>query len=124
MSTAAIVTIIGVALLFGAIALYLAAIAYTLYKVNFTLGTVLIGVRAIAFQTEPVEQVVGGIAGDVAAIQEALEGLVAALPKPGRTRTPAPRTAPIATRSTSSARPAATRGSGRAAGRARPLGGR
>lgn len=91
--------IIGVAILFGAIALYLIGIAYTLHKVNFALGTVLIGVRAIAYQTEPVEQVVGGIASDVSAIEKALQDLLSMIP--GNARLPAPR--PAAT-----GRPAAT----------------
>jgi len=78
MSAAAIVTLIGVGLLAGALVAYLSAIAYHLSKVNFTLGTVLIGVRAIARQTQPVRSVVDAIASDVAAIDTALGELVAA----------------------------------------------
>lgn len=55
---------------------YLIAVAYVLTKVSFTLGTVIIGVRSIAQQTEPVEEVVAGIAADVGAIQAALRGLL------------------------------------------------
>ena len=77
MNSAAVVTLIGVAIIVGALAVYLTIIALTLRKVSFHLGTVLIGVRAIANQTEPVGEVVGAIAADIDAIQKALEGLVA-----------------------------------------------
>ncbi len=85
MSAAAITTLVGVGLLAGALVLYLSIVAYHLSKVNFALGTVVIGVRAIANQTQPVEAVVGSIAGDVAAIDDALKALVvlATTPKPG-----------------------------------------
>ena len=77
MSAAAIVTLVGVAVLAGALAVYLFVIAMILKKVSFTLGTVLVGVRAIAHQTEPVNEVVGAIYEDLNAIDEALAGLVA-----------------------------------------------
>lgn len=64
-----------------ALAGYLITVAYILNKVTFKLGTILIGVRSIAEQTEPVEEVVTGIAEDVAAIEAALAGL---LPDSGR----------------------------------------
>ncbi len=59
-----------------ALAGYLITVAYVLNKVTFTLGTILIGVRSIAEQTEPVEEVVTGIASDVASIQAALSSLL------------------------------------------------
>lgn len=71
-----IVTLIGVALLVGALVLYLTLIAYHLTKVVFTLGTVVIGVRAIENQTRALDGVVGNIAGEVTAIDDALRGLV------------------------------------------------
>lgn len=77
MPTVAIVTLVLVFVLVAALALYLTVIAYCLYRVTFCLGTVLIGVRAIAYQTEPVGTVVSGIADDVIAIQSALQGLLA-----------------------------------------------
>lgn len=70
------VTLILVAVLVVAIASYLAVIAFLLQKASFTLGTVLIGVRAIAFATEPVGPVVAGIGDDIGAIERALGGLV------------------------------------------------
>jgi uncharacterized protein YoxC len=85
MSGASVVTLIGVGVVVVALAAYLATIAYLLKKVNFTLGTVLIGVRSIANQTEPVGAVVDDIVDDVVAIQRALEGLLARARQPART---------------------------------------
>ncbi|MBA2437173.1 MAG: hypothetical protein H0V52_02335, partial [Acidimicrobiia bacterium] len=51
MGAATIVTLIGVFLVVAALAGYLITIAATLRDVSFTLGTVIIGVRAIANQT-------------------------------------------------------------------------
>ena len=70
-----IVTLIGVALIVGALAAYLIIIAYSLYKVSFTLGTVLIGVRAIAARCEPLREVLGSIGNDVAAVEQAMARL-------------------------------------------------
>lgn len=77
MSAASIVTIIGVGVVAGALVVYLTIIAVLLRNVSFTLGTVLIGVRAIANQTQPVGEVVNGIVEDVNAIQRDLNGLLA-----------------------------------------------
>ncbi len=77
-------------LVVAALAGYLITVAYLLNKVTFTLGTILIGVRSIADQTEPVEEVVAGIAGDVAAIQAALASLLPA-PSKGVRRSLQPR---------------------------------
>lgn len=68
--------LVGTGLMVLAVASYLVYIVYILQDVSFTLGTVLIGVRAIANQVEPVDQVVGGIAANVSAIDEALGGLL------------------------------------------------
>ena len=82
MPLAAIVTLVLVFVAVSAIALYLIIVAYTLNNVSFTLGTILIGVRSIAYQTEPVGDVLGGIAGDVKAIDGALGDLVAGAGRP------------------------------------------
>jgi len=74
--SATIGTLIVVAVIVAALALYLIAIAVTLTRVSFILGTVLIGVRAIANQTAPVGSVIRDIYGDVSAIQGALDGLL------------------------------------------------
>lgn len=72
-----VVTLIGVAIIVAALAAYLILIAYSLYKVSFTLGTVLIGVRAIAARCEPLREVIGSIGNDVASVEQAMAGLAA-----------------------------------------------
>ena len=76
MGLATIVTLIGVAIIVAALAFYLITIAATLKHVSFTVGTVLIGVRAIAAQCQPLQPVIRDIANDVAAIDDDLEALV------------------------------------------------
>jgi len=82
MRAEAVVTLIGVFLIVVALVLYLSIIAASLSKTQFALGTVVIGVRAIANQTQPLEGVVGSIARDVSAIDEALKDLVEAATAP------------------------------------------
>ncbi len=77
MGAATIVTLIGVFLVVAALAGYLITIAVTLRDVSFTVGTVLIGVRAIANQTAPLRGVVNDILGDVVAMDTAFKGLLA-----------------------------------------------
>jgi len=86
MGLATIVTLIGVAVIVAALAFYLITIASTLKHVSFTVGTVLIGVRAIAAQCQPLQPVIRDIANDVAAIDEDLEAL--ATGGEGRKKTP------------------------------------
>jgi len=71
------VTLLGVAIITAAIALYLIVISYTLNHVSFTLGTVLIGVKSIVAQTDPVPKYVGIIVNDVVAIDQAAKQLLA-----------------------------------------------
>lgn len=71
-----IVTLVGVAIIVAALAFYLITIAYTLRHVSFTVGTVLIGVRAIAQQCQPLAPVIRDIAGDVAGIDNDLQSLL------------------------------------------------
>ncbi len=77
MPAAGIVTLIGVALTVGALAFYLIRIALALKEVNFTLGTVIAGVRAIELATRPITPVLTSIATDLLATQKALEDLLA-----------------------------------------------
>jgi hypothetical protein len=76
MGAATIVTLIGVAIIVAAIALYLINICLILNHVSFTVGTVIIGVKAIAQACEPLAPVIRDIANNVAAIDEDLEALV------------------------------------------------
>jgi hypothetical protein len=76
MGAATVVTLLGVFVAVAAVALYLIVIAFTLNKVSFTVGTVLIGVRSIASQCEPLNGVISDIVKDIAAIERALGNLV------------------------------------------------
>ncbi len=69
-------TLVGVFVIVAALAIYLITIATILKHVSFTVGTVLIGVRAIANQTAPLGPVVRDILGDVRAIEDDLESLL------------------------------------------------
>ncbi len=59
------------------IALYLIAVTWTLRRVSFNVGTVLVGVRAICAQVRPVPKYVGIIMNDVMAIDQAAHQLLA-----------------------------------------------
>lgn len=82
---ATIGTLIGVAVIVAALALYLITISAILRQVSFNVGTVLIGVRAIANQTAPLGPVIRDITADVRAIESDLEGLIGKRPA-SRTR--------------------------------------
>lgn len=76
MGPATVVTLIGVFVVVAALAVYLIVIALTLRDVSFTLGTILIGVRAIQRQTDPVPTYIGTILSDVVAIDQAAKQLL------------------------------------------------
>jgi hypothetical protein len=76
MGAATFVTLGIVFLIVAVLAAYLITIAYTLYRVSFNLGTVLIGVRAIVAQVTPVPKYVGIILNDVMAIDQAAQQLL------------------------------------------------
>jgi len=73
-ATVALLVIVGV--IVAAIALHLIIIAASLRKITTTLGSLKGGVQAIKGQSDPIGAVVGGLAGDVAAIDDDLEGLL------------------------------------------------
>lgn len=77
MGAETVVTLIGVFLVVAALAIYLIIIAATLRDVSFTLGTIIIGVRSIVHQTDPVPNYVGTILSDVVAIDQAAQQLLA-----------------------------------------------
>lgn len=77
MGLATILTLVGVAIIVAALALYLIMISWILNRVSFRLGTVLIGVRAIVHQVEDVPRYVGIILNDVMAIDQAAQQLLA-----------------------------------------------
>jgi hypothetical protein len=84
MPAAGVVTLILVLVTVAALAAYLLRVALVLKRVNFTLGTVIAGVRAIELATRPITPILGSIAGDLAATQKALEDLLAS--KAGRSK--------------------------------------
>lgn len=76
MGAATVVTLLGVGIIVAAIALYLINICLILNHVSFTVGTVIIGVNAIAQACAPLAEVVRDIKNNVSAIDEDLEALV------------------------------------------------
>lgn len=81
--------VISLALVLATVAVLAASlirVALVLKHVNFTLGTVIAGVRAIELATRPINPVLGDIAGDLAATQQALDGLLAS--KSGQAQKP------------------------------------
>jgi len=78
MPAAGVVTLILVLVTVAALAAALVRVALLLKHVNFTLGTVIAGVRAVELATRPINPVLGDIAGDLAATQGALDNLLAA----------------------------------------------
>ncbi len=79
-----IVFLVGVALTVLTLAAYLIRVAMILVHVNFTLGTIIAGVRAIATQVEPLNPVITEINGELTGLAKDLEDLVG---RSGRQRT-------------------------------------
>jgi len=82
MPAAGVVTLVPVLVTVAALAAYLIRVALVLKHVNFTLGTVIAGVRAIELATRPITPVLESIAGDLGATQKALEDLLAVKSRP------------------------------------------
>lgn len=76
MEAAGIVTLVAIGLTVAALAYYLLHVLYLLRRTSFTLGTIIAGLRAIAFQTRPVGEVVSGINDDLRDVQAALESIL------------------------------------------------
>lgn len=75
MPAAAIVTLVGVALTVIALAVYLVAVAVLLRRVSFTLGTIVVGLRSIAYQTGPLEDLVADMNRDLEAVRDELDAV-------------------------------------------------
>ena len=73
---ATILALIVIAVIVLALAAYLLAIIAVLTRVASNLESLAAGARTIADQTTPAPEVVGGIAGNVMAIRDALGGLL------------------------------------------------
>jgi lysylphosphatidylglycerol synthetase-like protein (DUF2156 family) len=76
LGAATVVTLFGVFAIVAALALYLFTIALILKDVSFNVGTVLIGVRAIANQTAPLGPVIRDIVADVRGMEDDLNALL------------------------------------------------
>jgi hypothetical protein len=76
MQPVAIATLLLTAVIVGVMAFFLINTALVLKHVNSTLGDVIGGVRAIELATQPVEPVLGQIAGDLDATNGALKDLL------------------------------------------------
>lgn len=78
MPAAGIVTLIGVALTVVALAGYLIHIIFLLRGTHFDLGTIVAGLRAIAYQTQPLGQVLGEVNEDLGDVERIFEDLLVA----------------------------------------------
>lgn len=76
MSTYGILTIVGVAVVLGSVAVYLIAYLALLRQSLKTLGTVNAGVRAIARRVEPLEPILAEVNGDLSAVRDRLVAVV------------------------------------------------
>ncbi len=82
MSVAAIVSLVLLAVLVAAVAFYLIRVIVILHRVVDTLGKVTFGVRAIAYRTEPLGELLGDVNTNLSAVAGALEQLVADVTAP------------------------------------------
>lgn len=73
MPLAGVVTLIAVFLTVAALAFYLIRIAIILNHVNFTLGTIVAGLRSIAMGAEPLEPLIGEIYQHLEGSRQALD---------------------------------------------------
>ena len=88
-----VVTLAIVAVIVAVLALYLITIASLLTRVSFILDTVLLAVRAIVNQAQPLEGHLREIHNDVAGMEDALRGVLEGAGvlggrRPGGLRTP------------------------------------
>lgn len=82
MSAAAIVSLVIVAVLVAALAFYLIRVIVILRHAVDTLGKVTFGVRAIAYRTEPLGEILTDVNANLSAVAGALEQLVADVSAP------------------------------------------
>lgn len=79
MGSETIATLVLTAVLVGALAIYVLAVGLALRRLSHTLGTILIGLRAIRMQTAPLGPVLGDLTEDVDVIEDALDGVAGAV---------------------------------------------
>ncbi|MDQ3620268.1 MAG: hypothetical protein M3391_09100 [Actinomycetota bacterium] len=76
MNLLSLLTLIGFGLVLAAVAVYLVTIAWFLRKTLFTLGTVNVGLRAIAQRVEPLEPLVDEINTDLSGVRDQLAAVL------------------------------------------------
>ena len=103
MPAAGVVSLLLVLVTVAVLAAALVRVAMLLKHVNFTLGTVIAGVRAIELATQPINPVLGDIANDLGATQQALDNLLAS--KAAQAHKPPARTAAASVRSAPASKP-------------------
>ena len=72
-------TLVITAILVAVLAGYVTLVGLGLRRLSFTLGTIVVGLRAIRMQTQPVGEVLGGVLEDVTGIDDDLGEVVAAV---------------------------------------------
>lgn len=72
MTLLAVLTLVAVGLIVAALAAYLLIILVQLRRILFTLGTVNVGLRAIARRVQPLEPILAEINADLARVRDAL----------------------------------------------------
>lgn len=80
MNLLSLLTVVAAALIVAALAIYLITVIVLLRKTLRTLGTVNVGLRAIAQRVEPLEPILSEVNADLTAVRD---GLVAVLDKKG-----------------------------------------
>ncbi len=77
MTVLAVLTLVAVGLIVAALATYLLIILVQLRRILFTLGTVNVGLRAIARRVQPLEPILAEINADLAGVRGALKQVLA-----------------------------------------------
>ena len=77
MTLLAVLTLVAVGLIVAALAAYLLIILVQLRRILFTLGTVNVGLRAIARRVQPLEPILAEINADLAGVRGALTQVLA-----------------------------------------------
>lgn len=117
MPLAGIVTLIAVALVVAALAIYLIWVALLLRRVSFNLGTIVAGLWAIAFQAEPLGRRMNRINQSLDASHRTLEQFLQQKQRESQARAGAPRAADAVGGSTATGSKSTTAASRKATGR-------
>ncbi len=103
MGAETVATLVVTAIIVAALAVYVLAIGLQLRRLSFTLGTILIGLRAIRMQTAPIGAVLEDLVQDVDALDSVLEEMAGAEQPAPAPSEPEPEPAPLLVASASAA---------------------